>query len=105
MSAASAVSLPIEAVSEQDIDKEMETSPKSITSLLLATDACCQAEHVIAEVERGGGEMPVVVCITCTERWGRREGLRSWQERCPGDFAEAYPRGLTDRGITARPAA
>jgi len=86
---------------------EAERSLKSTTSLLLATAACCQAEHIIAEVERGGGEMLVVVCITCTERWGRRAGLRSWQERCPGGFAEAYPRGLTDRdhGITARLAA
>ena len=108
MPAASMVSSRVEAASSQasgqGVAAEVERSPGSATSLLLATDACCQAGHVIAEVEPGGGEMPVLACVTCTEQWGRRAGLRSWQERCPSCFAEAYPRGLTDRdlGITAR---
>lgn len=99
------VSSLVEAVSGRDMGADTERVPNGTTSLLLATDACCQAEHVIVEVEHGGGEMPAVVCITCIERWGRKEGLRSWQERCPGSFSDAYPRGLTDLdlGITARP--
>lgn len=105
MLSAASVSSLVEAVSGRDMAADMERVPKGATSLLLATDACCQAEHVIVEVERGGGEMPIVVCITCIERWGRKEGLRRWQERCPDSFLDAYPRGLTDLdlGITARP--
>lgn len=100
MSAAPTISSGVEADNGQGVAANMERSPGSATSLLLATDACCQAGHVIAEVERGGREMPVLVCVTCTERWGRRAGLQSWQERCPCCFAEAYPHGLTDRDLT-----
>ena len=109
VSAVSAASSCGEADSQRTsapgIAAELERFPTSATSLLLATDACCQVGHIIAEVDRGGDEMPVVLCITCTERWGRRAGLRSWQKHCSGCFAEAYPHGLTDRdvGITARP--
>ncbi len=105
MTAVSAVSSLLAPTSEQGEAVEAAHFPEHAPSLLLATDACCQAGHVIAEVERDGGEMPVVLCVTCTERWGHKEGLRSWQEHCPDGFAEAYPRGLTDRdlGITARP--
>lgn len=79
------------------------SSKKGSTTLLLASDACCQAGHNVAEVERGGGEAPVLVCVTCTELWGRMEGLRSWQEHCPCCFSEAHPHGLADLGISAQP--
>lgn len=103
----SATSTLVEAASEQGATVGAGRAEKHATSLLLATDTCCQADHVIAEVERGGGEMPVVVCITCTELWGRREGLQSWQECCPRCFSETHPHGLTnlDLGITAQPPA
>ena len=72
-------------------------------ALLLATDACCHAGHDVANVERGGGEIPSLVCVTCTALWGRLEGLKSWQEHCSTCFAEAYPQGLPDLGVTAQP--
>lgn len=84
-------------------DLVRERVETSATALLLAADRFCQAGHDIAEVERGGGAAPVLVCVTCTERWGQMETLRSWQEQYPRCFAESYPQGLPDLGITARP--
>lgn len=80
-----------------------ERAERQTTALLLATDACCHAGHDIANVERGGGEIPSLVCVTCTALWGRREGLQSWQEHCSTCFAEVYPQGLPDLGVTAQP--
>ena len=82
------------------VEERIDAGP---ASLLLATDACCQAGHDTAEVERGGGAVPVLVCVTCTELWGQLEVLRSWQEQCPRCFAKTHPQGLPDLGITARP--
>lgn len=75
--------------------------------LLLATDACCQLGHVTAEVERGGGETPILACVTCTMWWGYREGLRGWAERCSDSFSQVFPHGLAefDHEITAQPTA
>lgn len=71
-------------------------------SLLAVTEACREAGHETATVEREGAARPVVVCVTCTETWGRLDGLRSWQEHCPCCFSEAHPHGLADLGITAQ---
>lgn len=108
MSPATATTLTLTSDNEQQVAKPTDDSVDDVTSvlpLLLATDACCQGGHVTAEVERGGGEPPVLVCVTCAEWWGYREGLRGWAERCPDDFSQIYPRGLEelDRVITARP--
>lgn len=82
--------------------ERVETRP---TTLLLATDACCQAGYDTAEVELGGAAVPVLVYVTCTELWGRQESLRSWQEQSPECIAKAYPHGLPGLAITVRPLA
>lgn len=81
----------------------MQIFPQHDTpSLLTATEACRRAGHEIATAEREGGARPVEICVTCTEQWGRLDGLRSWQEHCPCCFSEAHPNGLADLGITAQ---
>jgi|GEM_PF-5448555 hypothetical protein len=71
-------------------------------SLLVATDACRQAGHEIAAMAHINEMGPIDVCVTCTEVWGRLDGLRDWQEHCPCCFSEAHPHGLADLGITAQ---
>lgn len=111
MALASATSPHITSESEQQAPATSEESASeattSILPLLLATDACCQVGHVTAEVERGGGEAPILVCVTCAVWWGYREGLRGWAERCPDSFSEVYSHGLVDfdEVITAQPIA
>jgi hypothetical protein len=97
------------AVEEKAVEAVQKTTTmdetcveRSSATLLLATDACCQSGHDTAEVEHGGGEVPLLICVTCTELWGRMEGLQSWQEHCPCCFSEAHPHGLVDLGITAQ---
>lgn len=92
-----------EGVAAKSVGVDKESGETWPTSLLLATDACCQAGHDVAEVERGGGEIPTLACITCTELWGRQQVLRSWQEQCATCFSQAYPNGMPDLGITAQP--
>ncbi len=75
---------------------------QNTTSRLFATPACRQAGHETAAVEQEAGATPVIVCVTCTKRWGQLIGLRSWQEHCPCCFSEAHPNGLADLGITAQ---
>lgn len=70
------------------------------SALLLATDACREAGHVVAGEESTGGT-ELMVCVTCSQEWGRMKGLRDWQEHCPCCFSEAHPNGLRDLGITA----
>ena len=71
-------------------------------SLLTATETCRQAGHETANVERGGGASPVVICVIGTEL---RE--RAFQ---PAKLAGALsllllgrpPHGLVNLGITAQ---
>src|SRR5947209_20315006 len=71
-------------------------------SLLTATETCRQAGHETANVERGGGASPVVICVIGTEL--RERAFR------PPNLAGALsllllgrpPHGLVNLGITAQ---
>ena len=78
----------------------LEHSHKGPT-LLVASELCRRAGHHLTEAPRGLGADDAIVCVTCTEEWGHRKGLRDWQENCPCCFSAAHPNGLTDLGITA----
>ncbi len=71
------------------------------TTVLVATDNCRRLSHRFAESSAIGDAARPVICVTCTEEWGRQAGLKAWQENCPCCFSAAHPNGLTDLGITA----
>jgi hypothetical protein len=71
-------------------------------SLLTATETCRQAGHETANVERGGGASPVVICVTGTELWER-----AFQPAKPAGTLSRLLLGsplswLVDLGITAQ---
>ncbi len=71
------------------------------TTVLVATENCRRLGHRLAEGPAIGSAARPIICVTCTEEWGRLAGLRAWQENCPCCFSAAHPNGLTDLGITA----
>ena len=79
----------------------MATHTHTHPSILVATDVCRRAGHRLAETPQGIHNDGSVICVTCTEMWGKQKGLREWQENCPCCFSAAHPNGLTDLGISA----
>lgn len=79
----------------------MATHTHAHPSVLVATDLCRHAGHHLADNLQDTFGDGTVICVTCTETWGKQKGLREWQENCPCCFSAAHPNGLTDLGITA----
>jgi hypothetical protein len=73
-----------------------------IPSLLTATETCRQAGHETANVERGGGASPVVICVTCTELWERASRPAKLAGALSLPLLGSPPHGLVNLGITAQ---
>jgi hypothetical protein len=82
----------------QSLDAISDNAPAN----LVATDACRRLSHRLARgPSSSSAQGETDACITCTEEWGRLNGLKDWQENCPCCFSEAHPNGLADVDITA----
>jgi 3-phenylpropionate/trans-cinnamate dioxygenase ferredoxin subunit len=66
--------------------------------LCLAESECAEQGHVLARAELPqSASNPTSghrICVTCTERAGRLDGLRLWHSVCPCCFSSAFPEGV-----------